>query len=98
MIRTHKLLAKIFGRFLTITMKYNNKFRIIPKKRPIIFAYRKKINNSQFDAFQNRLTCSFQFELQIEDAMLMFDKQTNRHRGEWKKNFLLPGTNRSGQQ
>lgn len=40
---------------------------------------------------KNRLTYSFQFELQIEDAMLMFDKQTNRHRGEWKKNFLLRG-------
>lgn len=52
MIRTHKLLAKIFGRFLTVTMKYNNKFRIIPKKRPIIFAYRKKkliiLNSTHF--------------------------------------------------
>lgn len=25
---------------------------------------------------------AFSLKLQIEDAMLMFDKQTNRHRGE----------------
>lgn len=27
--------------------------------------------------------------LQIEDAMLMFDKQTNRHRGKWNLELKL---------